>query len=37
MNEGTEVSLRRMTMGISVYSFLLKLIYLAAPDLSCSM
>ena len=38
MNKGTEVSLRRMTMGISVYSFLLKLIYfLAAPSLSCGM
>ena len=33
-----EVSLRRMTVGISVYSFLLKLIYfLAAPGLSCGM
>lgn len=37
MNKGTEVSLRRMTMGISVYSFLLKFIFLAVPDLSCVM
>ena len=33
-----EVHLRRMAMGINVYSFLLKLIYfLAAPGLSCGM